>query len=166
MFSVICLISLFLCTWTISRQHVLQRLLDSQLFVKAEKCELHASTLSFLGFVVSGDSIQMDPAKVSAVVDLPTPISRKLVQHFLGFAYFYRRLICNFSTIAAPLHALTSPQVPFQWSPQADCLSEAKRELYLGTHPHTSRHQSSICGGGACLRRGHWGGPFSVVPGQ
>ena len=101
-------------------RQVLQRLLKNQLFVKAEKCEFHVSTVSFLGFVVSGDNIQMDPAKVSAVADWPIPTSRKLVQRFLGFANFYRRFIRNFSMIAAPLHALTSPQVQCQWSPQAD----------------------------------------------
>lgn len=41
--------------------------LEKQLFVKAEKCEFHVSSVSFLGFVVSGDSIQLDPAKVSAL---------------------------------------------------------------------------------------------------
>ena len=42
-----------------------------------------------LGFVVLGDSIQMDLAKVSAVVDWPAPTSRKLGQQFLVFANFY-----------------------------------------------------------------------------
>lgn len=53
-------------------QHVhqiLQRLLNHQLFVKTEKCGFYVPSVSFLGFVVSGSSIQMDPAKVSAVVD-------------------------------------------------------------------------------------------------
>lgn len=50
-------------------RQVLLHLLDHQLFVKAEKCEFHVPTVSFLDFVVSDDSIQMDPAMVSAVVD-------------------------------------------------------------------------------------------------
>ena len=62
----------------------------------------------------------MDPAKISAVVEWPTPDSRKRVQQFLGFANFYRRFIRGFSAIAAPLHALTSTQVQFHWSPEAD----------------------------------------------
>ena len=43
-----------------------------------------------------------------------------MVQHFLGFANFYRKFIRNFSTVAAPLHALTSPHAKFQCSPQAE----------------------------------------------
>lgn len=104
-------------------QHVLQilkRLLDHQLFVKAEKCEFHVSTVPFLGFIVSSDNIQMDPAKVSAVAKWPTPTSRKQVQRFLGFANFYRWFIRNFSSVAAPLHALTSPNIRFWWLTQAD----------------------------------------------
>lgn len=45
---------------------VLQRLLQNQLFVKAEKCEFHATKLSFLGFVLSTGNITMDPGKVEA----------------------------------------------------------------------------------------------------
>eukprot|EP00066_Takifugu_rubripes_P017527 XP_011606793.1 PREDICTED: uncharacterized protein LOC105417071 [Takifugu rubripes] len=63
---------------------VLQRLLDNQLFVKAEKCQFHAPSVSFLGFIIVPGSIQMDPGKVSAVTNWPRPESRKQLQRFLG----------------------------------------------------------------------------------
>ena len=99
---------------------VLKRLLGNELYGKAEKSVFHADTVSFLGFIVAPGRVQMDPTKVSAVADWPTPDSRKKVQQFLGFANFYRRFVRGFSAIAAPLHALTSPQVQFRWSPEAD----------------------------------------------
>uniref|UniRef100_A0AAQ4PEP9 ribonuclease H n=1 Tax=Gasterosteus aculeatus aculeatus TaxID=481459 RepID=A0AAQ4PEP9_GASAC len=109
---------------------VLQRLLDNGLYVKAEKSEFHADTVAFLGFIVAPGRVQMDPAKVSAVVEWPTPDSRKKVQQFLGFANFYRRFIRGFSATAAPLHALTSPQVAFHWSAEADAaFQELKRRF-------------------------------------
>ncbi len=51
--------------------------------------------------------VQMDPQKVQAVTDWPTPSSLKEVQQFLGFANFYRKFILNFSSVVAPLSALT-----------------------------------------------------------
>ena len=109
---------------------VLQCLLDHQLFVKAEKCDFHVTSVSFLGFVVSPDQIQMDPEKVSAVAKWPTPTNRKMVQRFLGFANFYRKFIRNFSTVASPLHALTSPHSKFQWSPQAESAFQRLKDRF------------------------------------
>ncbi|XP_029285544.1 uncharacterized protein LOC115007027, partial [Cottoperca gobio] len=97
-------------------QLVLRRLLENSLFVKAEKCEFHAKSVSFLGYVVTEGSVQMDPAKVSAVMSWPVPETRKKLQQFLGFANFYRRFIRGYSTVAAPLTALTSVKQPFQWT--------------------------------------------------
>ncbi|CAM4638891.1 unnamed protein product [Leuciscus chuanchicus] len=57
----------------------------------------------------------MDPEKVKAVVDWPSPDSRKALQRFLGFANFYRRFIRNFSQLA-----LTSPRTTFRWSDAAE----------------------------------------------
>ena len=93
-------------------------------------------TLYLLGFIIAPGKMQMDPSKVSAVAQWPTPDSRKKVQQFLGFANFYRWFIRNISAIAAPLHALTSPQTLFQWSPQAE---EAFQQLKTRfTRPHSS----------------------------
>lgn len=99
---------------------MLQRLLENSLFVKAEKCEFHASSVSFLGYIVGRDCIKMDPAKVAAVISWPAPETRKQLQRFLGFVNFYRRLIHGYSTVAAPLTALTSSKVPFKWTTAAE----------------------------------------------
>uniref|UniRef100_A0A9J8AAP7 ribonuclease H n=1 Tax=Cyprinus carpio carpio TaxID=630221 RepID=A0A9J8AAP7_CYPCA len=87
---------------------VLQRLLENQLYVKAEKCIFHSKSVRFLGYIISAEGIKADPAKVRAVAEWPPPDSRKALQRFLGFANFYRRFIRNFSQVAAPLTALTS----------------------------------------------------------
>ena len=99
---------------------VLKRLLDNHLYVKAENSVFHAETVSLLGFIVGPGRVQMDPAKVSAVAEWPTPDSHKKVQQFLGFANFYRQFVRGFSAIAAPLHTITSTQGPFRWSPEAE----------------------------------------------
>ncbi|KAI2652522.1 Transposon Tf2-9 polyprotein [Labeo rohita] len=96
-------------------RQVLQRLLENQLYVKAEKCEFHAKSVLFLGYVVSPGEIKPDPAKVKAVAEWPVPDTRKALQRFLGFANFYRQFIRNFGQVAA----LTSIKVPFTWSAQA-----------------------------------------------
>lgn len=44
-------------------QAVLQCLLENLLFIKAEKYEFHAPSVSFLGYIVAQGSIQMDRAK-------------------------------------------------------------------------------------------------------
>ena len=111
-------------------QSVLQRLLENSLYVKAEKCVFHASSVPFLGYTVANGSLQMDPAKVSAVTSWPVPDSRKQLQRFLGFANFYRRFIRNYSSVAAPLTALTSPKVPFCWTPGADKAFQVLRSRF------------------------------------
>ncbi|XP_075894338.1 uncharacterized protein LOC142896522 [Nelusetta ayraudi] len=111
-------------------QAVLQRLLENSLFVKAEKCEFHVSSVAFLGYIIGQGSIEMDPAKVSAVTAWPIPESRKQLQRFLGFANFYRRFIRGYSTVAAPLTALTSSKVPFCWTTAADAAFQALKTRF------------------------------------
>lgn len=56
---------------------VLQWLLENKLFVKAKKCEFHITLVSFFGFIIECKQIKIDPAKVQAVAEWPTPLSRK-----------------------------------------------------------------------------------------
>ena len=109
---------------------VLQRLLENRLFVKAEKCEFHTTSVEFLGHIIQKGSVRADPRKVSAVVDWEKPTDRTQLRRFLGFSNFYRKFIKNFSLIAAPLNALTSPAVPFLWTPEADEAFSTLKSLF------------------------------------
>ena len=55
----------------------------------------------------------MDPTKVSAITDCHKPDSCKQLQRFLEFSNFYWRFICGYSSVAAPLTALTSSKEHF-----------------------------------------------------
>lgn len=122
---------------------VLQRLLENKLFVKAEKCQFHESSVNFLGFVIEQGQIKADPAKVKAVAEWPKPETRKQLQRFLGFSNFYRRFIKDYSRKAAPLTRLTSTAVPFKWSGEADTAFSVLKSLFISapvlSHPDPSR---------------------------
>ncbi|KAJ8369826.1 hypothetical protein SKAU_G00098540 [Synaphobranchus kaupii] len=124
-------------------REVLQQLLENQLFVKAEKCSFHVSTVPFLGFIIEEGSIRADPVKIKAVTEWPQPTSRKHLQQFLGFANFYRRFIRNYSTIAAPLTKLTSVALPYCWNSDAQRAFELLKARFSAApillHPDTSR---------------------------
>ncbi len=112
-------------------RRVLQCLLENKLFVKAEKCEFHAESVTFLGHIISTRGIKPDPAKLEAVAMWPVPDSRKALQRFLGFANFYRQYIRNFGQIAAPLTALTSTKVVFRWNPNAQVAFDALKSRFV-----------------------------------
>uniref|UniRef100_A0AAY4CER3 Gypsy retrotransposon integrase-like protein 1 n=3 Tax=Denticeps clupeoides TaxID=299321 RepID=A0AAY4CER3_9TELE len=99
---------------------VLKRLLAHRLYCKLEKCAFHQRSTTFLGFTISSQGVAMEPKKLEAVASWPLPTTLKQLQRFLGFANFYRRFIRGYSTVAAPLTALTKPSPgPFRLTPEA-----------------------------------------------
>ena len=85
---------------------VLKKLKEAGLYAKPEKCEFNIKKTTFLGFIISANSIEMDLAKIEAVINWETPNSVKDVQCFLGFANFYWRFIHQYSYICQPLFNL------------------------------------------------------------
>src|SRR5258705_12622651 len=84
------------------REHVrriLAKLKEAGLYANAKKCEFNMEKTTFLGFIISADGIEMDLAKIEAILDWETPNSVKDVQCFLGFAHFYRRFIHKYSNL-------------------------------------------------------------------
>ena len=55
-------------------------------------------------------------AKVLAIAAFPVSTGRQELKRFLGMVGFYHRFCKNFSTVASPLSALTSPLKPFAWT--------------------------------------------------
>jgi len=85
---------------------VLQTLWPEKLYVKLSKCEFWLKNVTFLGHVVSGESITVDPRKVQAVKDWPTSKSVTEIRSFLALAGYYQRFVQDFSRIAGPMTKL------------------------------------------------------------
>lgn len=83
---------------------VLQRLISLQLYMKAEKCV--SSDCQFLFGILDWPGGTENAGWVGkGVRQWPMPKSVRELQWFWGFAHFYQRLICNFSSVAVPLTA-------------------------------------------------------------
>ena len=69
-----------LATHQLITQQVLTILQKNNLFLKPEKCFFEALEVEYLGVIVSQGSIKMDPKKIEALRDWPTPRCKKHVQ--------------------------------------------------------------------------------------
>ena len=85
------------------------------MYVKLSKCEFGKTSLVYLGHIVGGGNLKIDPSKVNVIVNWPKPTNATEVRIFLGDVQYWRRFIQNFSYIASHLHALTSVKKAFQW---------------------------------------------------
>ncbi|GJZ38548.1 putative reverse transcriptase domain-containing protein [Tanacetum coccineum] len=74
----------------------------------------------FLGHVINGDGIHVDPSKIEAVKNWKAPRTPSEVRSFLGLAGYYRRFIEDFSKIVKPLTVLTQKSKTYDWGEEQE----------------------------------------------
>ncbi|KAJ8000232.1 hypothetical protein DPEC_G00202700 [Dallia pectoralis] len=98
---------------------VFQRLRSHNLKLSPKKCHLMRTAVKFLGHIIDGNGVSMDPSKVEAIAKLSkadlmegdgcTPSVRR-IKSVLGMILYYQHFIPNCSSIAKPLFSLTAGQ--------------------------------------------------------
>ena len=66
-----------------------------------------------LGHKISGKGIEVDKEKIETIEKLPSLTLMNGIRSFLGHAFFYKRIIRNFSIISKHLLSLLMQGVPF-----------------------------------------------------
>ena len=95
---------------------VLEKLREHQLYAKFSKCEFWLKEVGFLGHVIYGEGIAVDPTKVVTVTKWVAPTSVGEIGSFLGLTGYYRRFVENFSRIAKPMTELLKKGTKFKWN--------------------------------------------------
>ena len=86
-------------------------------FLRPAKCEFEVPQVEYLGLVVDGDKLSIDPKKADGLHNWPRTLHTvKEVRSVLGVLGYQRPFIPNYANIARPLIALTKKNQTFQWT--------------------------------------------------
>jgi hypothetical protein len=69
-----------------------------------------------LGHIVSDSGISIDPERITAILNLPAPTSKKEVQAFMGIINFVRRFVPDFVVMVKPIHNILKQDHSFSWT--------------------------------------------------
>ena len=119
--------------------------------------------MKFLGHIVSGKGLSVDPSKVEAIQNWQTPKNVTEVRSFLGLAAgYYRRFIKDFAKVAVSLTRLTKKNLVFVWEEESARSFENLKRLLTsapvlviadGTKPFTVYTDAYGTGLGAVLMK-------------
>lgn len=101
-------------------EEVFRRLREAHLTVSLEKCQFCRPSMKYLGYVVDRFGLHVDPDKVKAMLDIPSPKSVTEVRRVVGVFSWYRRFIPEFSSIVAPITGLLRKSQRFVWSMECE----------------------------------------------
>jgi len=109
----------------------LQVLRENQLYEKLSQCSFYQQQIHYLGHIISEEGITVDPSKIEAIQELPTPRNVTEVRLFMGLAGYYRRFIEGFSKIAHPITSLQRKGVKFEWTPKCEESFQRLKKLLM-----------------------------------
>ena len=69
-----------------------------------------------MGHIISDEGISVDPEKIEAIMNWPTPRNVMDVRSFMGLAGYYRRFIEGFSNVAHAITSLQKKGMKFEWT--------------------------------------------------
>ena len=75
------------------------------MYAKLRMCDFYKDIIHYLGHIIWEEGISVDPEKIEAIMNWPTPRNVKDVRYFMGLAGYYMRFIEGFSKVA---HSITS----------------------------------------------------------
>ena len=87
-----------------------------------------------LGFIVSERGIEVDPAKVKAIREMPEPRTEKEVRGFLGRLNYISRFISHLTATCEPIFKLLRKDQTVRWNDDCQAAFEKIKE-YLQEPP-------------------------------
>jgi hypothetical protein len=138
----------------------LKRARERNIKFNKEKCEFGVKRIKHQGHIFSADGVQVDPEKVQAIVEYPTPTNSEEVRRFLGIVTYMGKFIPNLSKITQPLRVLLNEKIEWHWGQEQEKAMQSLKEhltnapilkFYSLVDPIVVTVDASTKGFGACL---------------
>lgn len=109
---------------------VMKLLTTHKLYANAKKCVFGQTQVAYVGHIVSGKGVAMDPDKVAAIQAWSIPSNLKELRGFLGLTGYYRWFIQHYAQLASPLTNQLKKD-NFHWNEEATSAFEKLKATML-----------------------------------
>jgi hypothetical protein len=110
-------------------EQVLTRLAEAGLKINATKSKFCCDELEYLGYLINREGVRPTMKKVEAIKKIATPTTRKQLRSFIGMVNYYRDMWPKRSHFLAPLSALTSSKVKWNWTEECQKAFDQMEDL-------------------------------------
>ena len=98
--------------------------------LNADKIKFRQQEVPFIGHFATSKGLCVDPSKVQAIMEMPSPKDVAAVQRLLGMAQYLGKFLPHLSDITKPLRELTQKDVDWVWDhPQQTALDTLKKAI-------------------------------------
>ena len=95
-----------------------------------QKLQYKYTEVNFYGETYTTDGCKPAQNKVNAIVQMPSPRSKKEVQFFIGMINYLSKFSPRLTEITEPIRELVKEKVPFNWGPEhEESFNMLKREI-------------------------------------
>ncbi|KAJ9697179.1 hypothetical protein PVL29_009102 [Vitis rotundifolia] len=108
-----------------------ERIRKFRLRLNPKKCMFGVTSGKLLGHMVSERGIEVDPDKIKAILDMPTPKTEKEIRGFLGRLQYISRFIARLTDICEPIFRLLRKNQPTVWNDDCQLAFEKIKEYLL-----------------------------------
>ena len=86
------------------------------MYAKLSKCDFYKDRIQYLAHIISKEGIFVDPDKIEAIMNWPTPRNVTDVISFMGVVGYYRRFIEGLYKAAHAITSLQKKGTKFKWT--------------------------------------------------
>ena len=147
---------------------VLKLLREHKMYAKLRKCVFYKYKIHYLGHIILGEGISIDPKKIEAITNWPTPRNVIDVRSFMGLTRYYRKFIEGFSKVAHPVPSLQRQKkgIKFEWTSRCEeSFQQLKNLLTSAPILKIADLEKIFCGVYRCMRSRAWRIPYARQPG-
>ena len=112
-------------------QRFFERIKWFRLRLNPKKCTFGVTSRKLLGRIVSEQGIEVDPKKIKAILDMPTPRTKRDIRGFLGRLHYISHFIATLTDICEPIFCLLRKNQPTVWNDDFQHAFEKIKECHL-----------------------------------